>query len=478
MDDRELVARSCATPWNYAKAKLGMNLTPKQAAVLKDWFVPGSRVACRCGNEVGKTSRLAVASILHHAEQLKGMVVSTAGVARQVKTQLIPNLQTYEHLYPGWKFLADRIVDPKGRVRYLGFTAANEGTWQGFHNLDGPLGIILDESAIIPDKLIIAAEERCNPTRFLIMGSPLDPTGQFYKNCTSQAKYYKQHKITQFDCPWISKAVIERRIEKYGAEHPIVLSSIYAEFCLKVEGALLSLTEWEECIEHSPQPIGIERHVFLDFAAGRNKNAIGVRVGNRAWIEKSWPQKNTMAAIGEFLAVLNRLAKPPPLGIRLKPHEVEGDADGMGTVFIDALTDAGWPILRFHSNSAPLGTEDYSNRTSEVWNEGACGIRKKEWIIGKPGADNREMNEELKGQIINRKIIRDIKGRLKLESKEDLAKRGVESPDEADALLGAMGPLPMTKSRNIVGGGMHSDEWQEQAADGHGSAGLLPGASC
>jgi hypothetical protein len=113
-----------------------------------------------------------------------------------------------------------------------------------------------------------------------------------------------------------------------------------------------------------------------------------------------------------------------------------------------------------------------------VWNEGACGIRKKEWIIGKPGADNREMNEELKGQIINRKIIRDIKGRLKLESKEDLAKRGVESPDEADALLGAMGPLPMTKSRNIVGGGMHSDEWQEQAADGHGSAGLLPGASC
>jgi hypothetical protein len=243
MDDRELVARSCATPWNYAKAKLGMNLTPKQAAVLKDWFVPGSRVACRCGNEVGKTSRLAVASILHHAEQLKGMVVSTAGVARQVKTQLIPNLQTVRTPLPGLEVSGGFASStPRAELRYLGFTAANEGTFQGFHNLDGPLGIILDESAIIKDKLIIAAEERCNPTRFLMMGSPLDPTGQFYKNCTSQAKYYKQHKITQFDCPWISKEVIERRIEKYGPEHPIVLSSIYADFCLKVEGALLSLT--------------------------------------------------------------------------------------------------------------------------------------------------------------------------------------------------------------------------------------------
>lgn len=481
-DDRELVANALARPWTYARAKLGMTLHSKQEAVLRDWYVPGSRTVARCGNEVGKTSRLAVAAILHHAEVLGGMVVSTAGVARQVKTQLIPNLQSHSHRYPGWKFNDDSIYDQNGRLRYLGFTAANEGNFQGFHNLDGPLGIILDETAAIADKLIIAAEERCNPTRFLMMGSTLDPAGQFYNACTSLAKFYKQHKITQLDCPWISRETIQRRIEKYGPEHPIVLSSIFAEFAISVENALLSLREWDGCLEANangtPIPQGDERHVFLDFAAGRAENVIGCRVGNRAWIEKAWREKNTMAAIGEFISNLNRLAKPAPVGIRLRPEEVEGDADGMGIVFCQALGEAGWPVIHFHGNSKPLINNEYGNRIAEVWTEQTILIRKKEWIIGRaaPGGQPAAPDEELKAQVINRKAGRNSKGQLTIESKEDMTARGVISPDRADALLGAMAPRPMTSSVNLTDPFVQRT-FLEQANEDQGG-GQLPGASC
>lgn len=342
--------------------------------------------------------------------------------------------------------------------------------------------IILDESAAIKDRLIIAAEERCNPARFLMMGSTLDPTGQFYAACTSLAKSYQQHKITQLDCPWIARETIQRRIEKYGPEHPIVLSSIFAEFAISVENALLSLREWDGCLEANangtPIPQGDERHVFLDFAAGRAENVIGCRVGNRAWIEKAWREKNTMAAIGEFISNLNRLAKPAPVGIRLRPEEVEGDADGMGIVFCQALAEAGWPVIHFHGNSKPLINNEYGNRIAEVWTEQTILIRKKEWIIGKaaPGGQPAAPDEELKAQVINRKAGRNSKGQLTIESKEDMTARGVISPDRADALLGAMAPRPMTSSVNLTDPFVQRT-FLEQANEDQGG-GQLPGASC
>lgn len=477
LSDRELVAKALSRPWTYAGAKLGMNLHPKQRAVLVDLYVPGSRVVARCGNEVGKTSHLAVAAILHHAEILKGLVVSTAGVRRQVESQLIPNLQCYAHKFPGWKFNSDSIYDADGRLRYLGFTAANEGNFQGFHNLDGPLMVIFDETAAIKDKIIIAGEERCNPTRLLMMGSTLDPTGHFYDACTRLARFYKQHKITQFDCPWISREDIQRRIEKYGKEHPIVLSSIFAEFALKVEGALLSLREWDECLEANqngtPVPQGDQNHVFIDFAAGGAENVVAVRKGNRVWIEKAWRESNPMAAVGEILSILNRLSKPPPMGIRLRPSEVEGDADGLGITMCSAIEEGGWPIIRFHGNAKPLCNPEYGNRISEVWTDGTIGIRKKEWIIGKPG---QRVDEELKAQIINRKAARNSKGLLTIEKKEDMKRRNVESPDRADGILGAMAVLPMSSSFNISEPHIQQT-FLEQAYESFGGTDL-PGANC
>jgi hypothetical protein len=51
-------------------------------------------------------------------------------------------------------------------------------------------------------------------------------------------------------------------------------------------------------------------------------------------------------------------------------------------------------------------------------------------------------DEKLIAQLTSRRKLYDSRGREKLESKADLANRGVESPDRADALIGAvmMGP--------------------------------------
>ena len=468
--DVELVARALSRPWTYAHSRLGMKLHPKQAAVLRDLYEPGSRVLFRCGNEVGKTSRLATAAILYHCEMLGGLVVSTAGVRRQVTHQLIPNLKGFSHLYPGWRFNEDSIVI-NGVPRYLGFAAADQGTFQGFHNVDGPLLIILDESAAINDDIFLAAEERCNPTRLLIMGSPLDPQGMFYKYSTELSTFYKQHKLAQTECTkekgyWLDQATIQRKLDKWGPDHPIVLSSIFADFALSVEGGMLSLREWDNCLENPPQPKGSQRHGFIDFAAGGAENVLAIAQGNKVWIELATREKNPMAAVGELLAKLNRLKRE----IGLRPEEVEGDASGLGIGMISALEEAGWPILKFWGGVPPLvKRDDYVSRIAEVWSEGTIAIRKGEWILPR--------DEDLKAQIITRKAGRvgtgKDAGKIQLEDKKVMARRGLVSPDRADAVLGAMGPLPLVGSRPEA-----LRELQEQMVEQAGEMGMLglPGA--
>jgi hypothetical protein len=55
----------------------------------------------------------------------------------------------------------------------------------------------------------------------------------------------------------------------------------------------------------------------------------------------------------------------------------------------------------------------------------------------------------LRGQLMNRKRKKNDKGKLAVESKEDMKARGVPSPDRADALIGCLAPTGGFGFRNI-----------------------------
>src|SRR5262249_28522986 len=57
-------------------------------------------------------------------------------------------------------------------------------------------------------------------------------------------------------------------------------------------------------------------------------------------------------------------------------------------------------------------------------------------------------DEKLVAQLTSRRKLYDSRGREKLESKADLRARGVESPDRADAIIGA---IIMAQDRQIDG---------------------------
>lgn len=429
-NDAELIAKVLATPSGYASTKLGITLHPTHKKVLDALFAGDkSKVICRFGNGTGKTSTIITSAVLYAIDIRNAMVVSTAGAYRQVVGQLVPNLKSFSNLYPKWTFNESSIVIDNVQ-RYVGFSTQDQGTFQGWHAKEGrPLLMIVDEAAAVSDE-IYKAIDRCQPTWLLIAGSPLDPQGVFYDIETNEnvAKHFQHFKLTQFECPWIKPEDIKMLEEKWGINHPLVLSSVYADFASESENSIISFSNVERCIK-SPPELDMEsnfRSVFVDVAAGGDQNVIALCHRNKISVVKKWRNKDTMAAAGEILIELQRLKG----SIGLSDHDVTIDADGLGIGIANRLQELGWRNINlFHGNAAP-SSEDYLNMIAEVWISGCKKIEDQKVIIPN--------DTDLRCQLIARQMKRHSNGKLKLESKEDMKERGVSSPDVADAVLGCM----------------------------------------
>jgi hypothetical protein len=425
-----------------------MKLHPKQAAVLRDIFSKnGSRIVNRCANETGKTRKILCAAILYAIEIRGAVVVSTAGTFRQVEGQLLPALNSFAHLFNPrkWEFQKTGIkrFDEKNNLwedAYSGVSTDNEHYFQGYHKDEGrPLFVAIDEAQGVKAEICRAAEDRCNPTWFLMTGSPGDPQGAFYEAETSSAKHYTHHKISRMDCLttdgwWIDKADVDRLIAKHGESNPFVQSTVFGNFSEIVADAMLSLSEYDRCLENPPQALGQDNHGACDFAAGRDQNVFAFRHGNKVEIVRKWVQRDTMSAVGEFLSMF--IEKRKSHGLR--PEEVSGDADGLGLPMVQRMREMDWPINEFHGGTEERFGEGYRNKIAEAWGEGIKKIKACQVILPK--------DPDLKAQILGRKARPNSSGQLEIEKKEDYKRRCGESPDEADAFFMALMPAPKLKA--------------------------------
>ena len=453
------------TPDGYATHRLGLNLHPKQAAVLRDLFPAKgkSRVALRKANEVGGTRTVVAAAVLYAIECLDAEVISTAGKWLQVQTQLVPALKRFQHLFPkDWDFL-DGGIKVKGMDRYIGFST-NSGFAQGFHRSEGkPLVAIIDEAGLVEKGIFDDMEDRCNPDYFLCAGAPMDPAGQFYDINTKLRSFYKHHHLSQMDCLkedgyWLDRADVDRKIAKYGIEHPFIQSNVFGEFAAKVEGGLLSLKEFNACIANPPEwHPGIDnRHLFIDVGVN---NMAALRHGNKITIVKRWTVsgENEMDQIaGPIIRLATKLKQE--IGLEVNEVTIDGSGD-YGKQVGDTLQRAGWNVNRFFGQTKSVSDPEYLNAVSEAWIGGCAQIKACDIII--PDDDN------FRAQCLSRKQRTGAGGKLQVEPKDEYIKRGFESPHEADAIFGAMTPAKTAKSYNLIGAAREPDQrgWRERARD-------------
>lgn len=111
---------------------------------------------------------------------------------------------------------------------------------------------------------------------------------------------------------------------------------------------------------------------------------------------------------------------------QIKPVAINVDCTGVGSGVADRLLELGYPVNRVHFGERAIEDQLYGIRRDEMWGELA------RWLADSPCElpDDRALASDLVGP----SYTYDASRRLKLESKEQMKKRGLRSPDSGDAL--------------------------------------------
>lgn len=428
-------------PWSLARILSKKDPYDWQKKVQADVMRPGC-VALRAANESGKTTGVAAWVVLSHAILFpKGKIICTSGSWRQVENQLMPAISQHGKSVQGLDFTKTGFTTKQGGM-CVGFSTNDAGKFEGWHSdgKEAPLLMILDEAKTIPDE-IFQAVERCRPDRLLIMSSPGKSSGFFYECFNRMATRFKQHVVTAYDCPHISKEKIESQIASWGKDHPLVRSSIFGDFMLAGDGEeyVFDFNRLEALIRQPPAWVNVGEPVaFCDFAAGGDENVFSVKRGNKIGNLICWRDRDTMAAVGRFICEFRKAG--------LQSNQIWGDVGGVGAAMCDALREAGWDINRMNNGEAAHDPTRFANRGAEVWFETSRLVDRGE--IALPD------DVVLKQQLTTRLRRVDSKGRLHLEKKDELRARGLSSPDRADAVCGACGNVPF-----VIGNAVKESPW-------------------
>lgn len=419
-------------------------LTPAELALVKgaelyDWqaealeaFGNGWPTALLTCNGAGKTAVVAARAVdwFFYAFP-RGKLVATSGSFNQLQNQLWPSIR--QHLPPtaavtgGTSPLTIKTVEGgKG----VGFSTIDPGKAEGFHPTIGPdidpVFILVDECKTVPDE-IFQAFDRCTRRFQLYISSSGPPRGRFYGCMTNHASDYYTIKADWTKCPHIDPDKVARDLRFYGEGSPLYRSMHLAEFTSLDGRAILTPEALEEAFVRQPpaDPSG-EKVAFCDFAAGGDENALAWRWGNVARLHAFWRDANTTQARREFRAHFD--------SCQLHPGQVWGDADGIGNVIIKDFAEEGFRVSEFHGGTPARDPVNYANLISECWVEACRDIEQGRVHLGA----RNQFDGGLYQQLTTRRLEWDAKGRLRVESKDDMRARGVKSPDRADAYVGAL----------------------------------------
>jgi hypothetical protein len=108
-----------------------------------------------------------------------------------------------------------------------------------------------------------------------------------------------------------------------------------------------------------------------------------------------------------------------------KPDQIMVDVIGIGSGVYDRLNELGFPVVSVNVAERAVDSEEYARVRDELWSRVKDALQEG---LSLPD------DEELAGQLSAPKYKFDSAGRIVIESKEDMKKRGVDSPDRADAL--------------------------------------------
>lgn len=360
------------------------------------------------------------------------VVITTAPTFRQVKEVLwreIKGSVSGKKIYPD-KAILDTQINISPQWFALGISTDKPDQFQGFHSPH--LMVLIDEaSGILPE--IEEAIDGLTPEKIVRIGQPLSNLGRFADSFRMQG--VKKMQISAFDTPnlkeqkivipgLINSQDVEKFKVRYGEDSDVYRVRVLGEFPKQDSDSLISVNDIANAIQRETKiPEQFEKKMGVDVARfGNDRSVIIIRQMEKVIRKEVYSSQDTMQIAGHVL----RIAKEE----HILRENIYIDVIGVGGGVYDRLKEQGWSATAVNVAESPEDKENYANLRAELYAKHV-----KEWIKTADIPNDDDFYE-----LANIKYKFNSLGKLLIESKEDMKKRGIESPDVADALMLTFAP--------------------------------------
>lgn len=400
-------------------------ITPQQMAVVNS-VAQCRRTAVTAGNGVGKTWLAARLALWFLYVNPASKVVTTAPTWHQVKNLLWRELRIAhsQTRFPLGGQPNQTELNISDEWFAIGLSTDDPTRFQGIH---APrVMVIFDEATGVDPGIWEAAEGLAvGPSdRFLAIGNPTDPTSEFKRKDDSGL-----WNVLRLNCEEhpnvttgtivvpgaVTREWVEEREQEYGGrDTALYRARVRGLWPEEGDDVLIPLSIVERAQARWTATQGDLLCVGCDVARyGQDETVIfQIRAQGMVSLPIVRHGQDLMETAGQLLAM-----KSPVLGV---------DDAGLGGGVTDRLKEQGIPVKPCIGGSSAREDSKFVNARAEMW-----------WALREAltaGDLSLPNDRKLAADLTNVKFGYDSRGRIKLESKDDIKKRLGRSPDRGDAL--------------------------------------------
>lgn len=390
------------------------------------------RVAVASGHGIGKSALVAwlILWAMSTREDTRGVV--TANTDTQLRTKTWPELTKWHRLCICGPFMFEVTAtaifsrqvghERNWRIDLVPWSERNTEAFAGLHNKGKRILLLFDEGSAIPDIIWETAEgaltDEGTQIIWAVFGNPTRNTGRFRECFGRFRNRWITRQIDSRTARVSNKTQIQQWIDDYGEDSDFVRIRVRGVFPRAGDKQFVSTELVNEAKKREPERDSAAPLIMaVDVARfGEDASVIRFRRGRDGKSIKPLRYRgvDTMQLSGYVGDAVGKY----------NPDAVFIDGAGVGGGVVDRCRSLGYPVREVQAGGKAANEQDYFNKIAE------CYGLMREWLKTGSIDDCLELDQDLTG----REYGFDNKGRIQLEKKSDMKKRGLASPDDGDAL--------------------------------------------
>lgn len=419
-------------PVLFVKEVLGVEPDEWQKDFLNAVASGERKISIRSGHGVGKSTTASWAMLWFLLTRYPVKVVVTAPTSAQLYDALFAELKRWvKELPPTIQDLLDvkqerielKASSTEAFISARTSRAEQPEALQGVHSEN--VMLVADEASGVPEAVFEAAAGSMSGHNALtiLLGNPVRSSGFFFETHNRLKDEWWTKRVSCEDSARVSQEYIDDMKSRYGEESNAYRIRVLGEFPRSDDDTIIPM-ELLESAKHRDTRAYEDAPIIwgLDVARfGSDSSVLCKRQSNVVHTLERWRNLDLMQLTGAVVAQYEACDH------KSRPTEILVDSIGLGAGVVDRLMELKLPARGINVSESPAMGGTYLNLRAELWHKAKAWLEKRDCKIPN--------NEDLIGELATVRYTFTSNGKIKIESKDDIRKRGLKSPDMADAFV-------------------------------------------